>query len=255
VDNVHELLTQDTRSPAAPVGSEAAKPLRYEIKMICQETARASVQTMLRVHGSCLTTLHPPRRVQSLYLDTHDGRSFEEAAAGVNEREKFRLRWYGDESRGVECTLERKVRRALLGWKDTVRLPGPIDVEGADRYALMRELCAAVPPGWADHLAMGLEPAQITSYWREYYTTADGRIRITVDTDLCLFDQRHHARIQRGFRSPTARLMVVEWKAPQEHLDVLRRATSAFPLMVDKCSKFMLASDPDMGPAPSVYPL
>ncbi len=220
---------------------------RYEIKMVCEERADAAVMSKLRLHPAGIRELFPDRWVQSIYFDTHEGRSVSENLAGVSDREKIRLRWYGLGATGVRGQLERKRREATLGSKDTLELEQPIDVEGHGRHAFMRDLLRQLPPEWREDLA-GLEPAQWIRYHRKYLTTADHAIRITVDRELSACDLRFGGVLSFRRATPLPRLLVVECKTSTEHRRRLEELIQSMPLIADKCSKFVLASAPEHGP-------
>jgi len=229
--------------------------LRYELKMACQESAYSTVQAHLRLDPTAPRVLYPPRRVQSVYLDTTFGRALEENLAGISHREKIRLRWYGDSSTAVRATLERKVRENMLGWKDTLKIEQPLDIAGVDRRTFVESLRAVVTPDWQRSLDTGLEPVQWISYLREYLTTADGRIRITVDRELRAVDLRGRWILGPENPSPIPRVLVIEAKCATQDYDAAQALLSRLPFFVDRCSKFVLASDPEHGPVPSAMPI
>ncbi|QDU84667.1 VTC domain protein [Planctomycetes bacterium Pla163] len=239
---------------ASDTGHRDPNALRYEIKMACQESAYPRVLAAMRLHPAAVRTLYPPRRVQSVYLDTPDGNALEENLAGISHREKLRFRWYGDGATGVRGTLERKVRENLLGWKDLARIDAEVDVEGTDRLTFMRHLIANVPADWAADLRQGLEPVQWISYTRDYFTTADGTVRITVDRELRTWDQRLRWRLSRAQSSFIDRILVIEAKCATQHYERARELLNHLPLFVDRCSKFVLASSAPDGPHPSIFP-
>lgn len=229
--------------------------LRYEIKMACQEAAYERLRMLLRLDPSALRTLYPSRRVQSVYLDTPTGSALEENLAGISHREKIRVRWYGDDARGVDAVLERKVRENAMGWKDVLRLPRPIDVEGVPHGEFVRTVADQATPPWRAVLMDCLEPVQWIAYTRDYLRTADGRVRVTIDRSLTAADQRAASRLSFARRSPLPRLCVVEAKCAPEDYEAAQALLSRLPLFVDRCSKFVLASDREHGPAPSAFPL
>ena len=237
----------------------ASKPspdsLRYEIKMACQEAAYERVLTVLRLAPQGVRKLYPPRRVQSIYLDTDTNRALAENLAGISHREKIRIRWYGDDTRGVQATIERKVRENMLGWKDTFKLASPIDVEGVERRAFLASVEDQATPEWKDALRHGLQPVQWISYLRDYFRTGDGRVRITVDRELRCADQRHLLHLSPRLQTPIPRVLVIEAKCSREDHDAAQEILSRLPLFVDRCSKFVLASEPQHGPVPSLIPL
>lgn len=226
--------------------------LRYEIKMICYESGWDSLWSSLVLSRSCLLQMFPPRRVQSIYLDTYSDKALYDNLDGISYREKVRLRWYGLAFDSVDGTLECKVRENVLGWKHTVSLAEPVRIEGINRCDFINDLLRQVPPAWAEKISRGLEPVQWISYLREYYMTVNGKLRITIDRDLKAFNQRHRFVLSCRYPSPMPEVIIVEAKcSPEDHGEV-RAFLESFPLFVDKCSKFVMASDPQEGPSISV---
>ena len=254
---------QSTDSPGALAEAQASAELvpklrgadhelRYEIKMAVQESAYTWVRANLFLDTSGIRRLHPPRRVQSVYFDTMGQTALEENLAGISHREKIRFRWYGDDVRSVRGQLERKVRHNQLGWKDVAKIPDPIDVEGASRARFARKVFARLDESWLDVVSGGLQPVQWISYQREYYTTADRSVRITMDRQLCTCDQRGRMHLSSAYPDPPLRVLIVEAKCAEADVEAARRILERFPLVVDKCSKFVIASRPQEGPSVSV---
>ena len=235
--------------------SLAIENARYEIKMICQEWSKERIAHELRLHPEAMRRIHPTRRVQSIYLDSHEGLALDQNLAGISEREKFRFRWYGESGPSVVGVLECKIRRNLLGWKQTLPIPQTMHLEGMGRNDFMAALRQSATPSWRSQLDNGLEVAQWISYEREYYQTAEGSVRVTVDSNLECFDQRFRASLSRGVRTHLEKTMIVEVKSDARAFDRLREVMNNFPLVVDKCSKFVMASDPASAPTVSVLPM
>lgn len=226
--------------------------LRYELKLASQEASYERLRMALHLLPEGVRTLHPTRWVQSVYLDTPFGRALEENLAGISHREKLRFRWYGEEATGVRGVLERKVRENALGWKETCALEGALDVEGVERRRFLGALRDGLPANWAQQVAHGLEPVQWIRYRRDYLTSACGRVRLTVDRDLSSADQRPRARLSFAHPTPVPRLTVLELKCNPDDIDVARGIVDRLTLPIDRCSKFVLASDATHGPAASL---
>jgi hypothetical protein len=233
--------------------STTPESLRYELKLACQEAAYERVRMALRLQGAAIDTAHPTRVVQSVYLDTLFGRALEENLAGISRREKLRFRWYGEEAGLVRGNLERKFRENALGWKEVYPLDADIQVEGAERDTFVEALSAAAPEAVRFRLRAGLGPVQWIRYQRDYLTTADGRVRVTLDTGLETYDQRVRSVLSRSSASPSPRLLIVEVKCAPEAYEDARQIVRCLPIPVDRCSKFVLASDPSHGPHPSIF--
>lgn len=225
--------------------------LRHELKFACHAASVDALRMALRLDRAGLRVLHPPRRVQSVYLDTTFGQALEENLAGLSARRKLRFRWYGPRADRVRGTLELKCRENTLGWKETLPLKDEIQVEGAERRAFVRALARGATPEWRERLLEGLEPAQWVSYSREYFTTADRRVRVTLDQDLHLADQRPLARLSPRARTAAPRLAVLELKCGPDDVRVAEDLVARLPILLGRCSKFVLASAPRGGPLPS----
>lgn len=228
--------------------------LRHELKFVSDESALPALRMVLRGDRAGIRTLHPPRLVQSLYLDTSFQKALADNLAGLSVREKFRLRWYGAAKRGVLGVLERKRRENSLGWKHSLRLAEPLDVEGAERRRFVVELTRRAGPEWRAVLG-GLEPAQWVRYEREYLTSADRRVRLTLDRKLFFADQRPLGRLSDRERTPSQRLLVLEVKCAPEDLDRAQEIVARLPIPLGRCSKFVLAAEPGSGPLPSLLEL
>ena len=231
--------------------SRSERPgLRHELKLACDAEAYPELRMALRLDRAGIRTLHPPRRVQSLYLDTTFARALEDNLAGLSEREKVRLRWYGEDSGSVQAVLEQKRRENALGWKESTPVPGALALAGRERRAFVADLARRLDPSWRALLA-GLEPAQWVRYRREYFTSADRRVRLTLDRELEFFDQRPLARLSDASPTPAPRVLVLELKCAPADLDLARDVVSRLRIPPGRCSKFALAAARASGPLPS----
>ena len=228
-----------------------SRDARYEIKMACEESGHAEVLMALRLHGLALREQHPRRRVQSVYLDTPMNAALRANLAGVSRREKLRFRWYGESVDVVRGRLERKVRENTLGWKHVLPLTSDVRVAGAERGAFLRALVEASDESWRAELEKCLAPVQWVSYQREYLASADGAVRVTLDRELRTWDQRVRRRLSCEGWSPVPRLLIVEVKCAPKHHARATGLVARLPLVVGRCSKFVLASEPAHGPLPS----
>lgn len=243
-----------TRFSASSRAGSRGESLRYELKLVCQQSAYQRVRMALRLHCSGVRELYPARRVQSIYFDTLGNRALEQNLAGISQREKLRFRWYGESTDRAVGTLERKLRENTLGWKESLRLRSPLDLEGQRGRTFVQQLARSATDEWRERLLHGLQPAQWIGYTREYLITADRRVRVTLDRDLRCADQRLRMHLSFRFPTPTARILVLEAKCAPEHYEAARALIGELPLVVDRCSKFVFASDPFHGPVASLLP-
>ncbi|MFT5048887.1 MAG: hypothetical protein ACI8QZ_000274 [Chlamydiales bacterium] len=236
------------------MGGALVEDVRYEIKLIGEAGLYGALRADLALHPAGFRRLFPARVVQSLYFDTHDEDAVQQNLAGMSTRAKLRWRWYGIPADEVRGQMELKVRRNQLGWKLRAPLANPIRLDGERQSEFCAALAKRLPASWSDHLRSGLQLSQWIRYEREYYGSADRRVRVTVDRGLQLYDLRGWQRLDRRHVIPRSPVMIVEAKAaPQDHA-LLAACVSALPLPVDKCSKFVMAAAPGDAPTLSVMP-
>ena len=122
-------------------------------------------------------------RVCSLYFDTPTDTALRQKLDGVNRREKFRLRYYGDDLGFIR--LEKKYKtNGLCGKRSTkltaeqVRqiLSGDMDFL-LNGDTLMQELYSKMK-------GQRLAPKTIVTYDREAFLFAPGNVRITLDRNV-----------------------------------------------------------------------
>lgn len=122
--------------------------------------------------------------IRSLYFDNAADKALREKLDGVNNREKFRIRYYNHDTNLIH--LEKKSKHNGLGCKETAELTAAeaqsiVDgswewMKDSDR-PLVREL-------YAKMRSQGLRPKTIVDYVREPFVYAPGNVRVTLDYDI-----------------------------------------------------------------------
>lgn len=225
-------------TPSEREASTAGDDWRYEVKLVCPLPQLAAARTWIRLHPEALREAYPPRLVHSLYLDTPALSSFDANMAGISQRRKLRLRWYGPPQAQVAGPiLELKYKENMLGGKKRQALAWTLDWERpyADLFPALR---TAAGPAWAAWLTAATQPALLNQYRREYYVTPDGVLRVTLDYDLHAFDQLLSPRPNRErplLLPPTA---IIEVKGPPAEAARLEQAMAHFPLPRMRNSKY-----------------
>lgn len=230
--------------------------LRYELKLTCDAPYLAQARSWLRLHPEGFRVAFPPRMVNNLYLDTPTLNSFKANLAGVAQRQKLRLRWYGEmgtreegREEGGEASpisdlvvtnpvLELKYKQNLLGGKKQQVLDCALDWQRP--YAqLLTTLQETADPDWQQWLTAASQPTLINCYRREYYVTVDGAIRATLDYNQTAYDQRLTPRpnVHRPLTLPD--FVVIELKAPPEEIERLQWAVGRFPIPRSRNSKYV----------------
>lgn len=211
---------------------------RYEVKFGAPARDEPALRAQLRLHRAALRLHHPPRIVNSLYFDTAEFEGVLENLAGVSERSKIRLRWYGDDLGVVDGRMERKEKRNALGRKITCDLDPPLVLRGRSWKTIMADLCSRDLGPLNPDLTARPVPALIVRYRREYFTTADGRVRVTFDSELTSFDQsrRNEPNLERGTIGEAP--IVVEVKGAYADRDAVAAVAAGLPLRRIAYSKY-----------------
>lgn len=122
--------------------------------------------------------------VHSLYFDTPDDRALREKLYGLRDKEKFRLRYYGEDVSFVR--LEKKIKRGELCAKFSAVLPeGGAEALLAGRADFLLESDEPLFAEFYAKLRGGpLRPSAAVSYSREAFVYAPGGVRVNIDRDL-----------------------------------------------------------------------
>ena len=122
--------------------------------------------------------------IRSLYFDNIADKALREKIDGVNEREKFRIRYYDGDTSVIH--LEKKVKRDGVGYKVSCSLTAEeaqhiVDGDtlwmASDKRALVVELYAKMK-------GQGLRPKTIVDYERIPFVYGPGNVRVTIDYNI-----------------------------------------------------------------------
>ena len=123
-------------------------------------------------------------RIRSLYFDNIADKALREKIDGVNEREKFRIRYYNGDTSAIR--LEKKAKRDGLGCKLSAKLTaqeaqkivdGDLTWMATSGRPLVVELYSKMK-------TQGLRPRTIVDYKRTPFIYAPGNVRVTIDEDI-----------------------------------------------------------------------
>jgi len=122
--------------------------------------------------------------IRSLYFDTLSDKALREKIDGVDNRKKFRIRYYNNDLSFIR--LEKKSKWNNLGTKEMVRLStmqaqaiadGNIDWMVNHPVPLIHEL-------YVEMKETGLRAKTIVDYTREPFVFPAGNVRVTLDYDI-----------------------------------------------------------------------
>lgn len=122
--------------------------------------------------------------IRSLYFDNLSDKALREKIDGVNIREKFRIRYYNNDSSVIH--LEKKCKHNHLCLKNSTILTkeqAQAIVDGA--YGWMLDSAdPLIQELYSKMQGEGLRPKTIVDYTREPFVFAAGNVRVTMDYDI-----------------------------------------------------------------------
>ena len=122
--------------------------------------------------------------IRSLYFDNASDKALREKLDGVSRREKFRIRYYNDDTSLIH--LEKKSKIGGLGKKQSAGLTaaqaqdivdGSLDWMADSSEELIYEL-------YVKMRTQGLSPKTIVDYTREPFIFGPGNVRVTLDYNI-----------------------------------------------------------------------
>jgi len=227
-----------------------AGPRRYEFKLRCEPYHLHQVHGWVRLHPAHWRATYPPRQVNNIYFDTLDHQSLRDNLDGVGTRQKLRLRWYGPDVGYVsKAQLELKCKEGLIGWKETCALEQlTLDLNGQpwpDIRTIIRKSADVRAGFWVDRFTF---PVLINHYQRAYFATPDQIVRLTIDSQLSIYDQRFSDQPNVHRPLPVVDKIIIELKAERQYYSRLANLLCDFPIRVDRSSKFVqgMLATPDL---------
>ncbi len=119
--------------------------------------------------------------IRSLYFDNLADKALREKLDGINQREKFRIRYYNGDTSLIH--LEKKCKLNGLGTKASAALTAEEAqaLVNGDLSWMMQSGKPLVQELYSKMNAQGLRPRTIVDYTREPFIFAPGNVRVTLD--------------------------------------------------------------------------
>ncbi|MDJ0704158.1 MAG: polyphosphate polymerase domain-containing protein [Leptolyngbyaceae cyanobacterium MO_188.B28] len=218
---------------------------RFEIKMVTAELMLPQVRSWLQVHPSGFYRPYPNRQINNVYFDTPHLSNFVDNLAGVSQRRKLRLRWYGADPSAAQGTLELKCKRNLYGWKESQRLSKCLNLLNSRWLDLIQFIRQDLTGVLQTYFNNAILPVLINQYHREYYLSFDGKVRVTIDSANTVYNQTLSGSPNLTFAIPPAggANAIIEVKADRADQQALADFFPDFPLRVGRHSKYALGME------------
>ena len=216
--------------------------LRYEVKYVARATELPNLLAWVRANQAGFSEPFPQRQVNNVYFDTYDLYAYQENLSGASARSKVRFRWYGSLDDPEKGTLEVKRRRSSVGWKLSYPV-GPTPLAGETWSSFRRALRAQLPDQARVWFDANPQPVLINRYQRRYFLSRDGLVRLTVDWNQRVFDERHSAKPNLSNAANLPDTLVVEIKFDRADRKIANRYAQGIPIRVSRNSKYVIGVD------------
>lgn len=217
--------------------------LRFELKLPYEGLQAHIVRQWITLHPAMFSQAFPPRSVNNIYFDTQELDTFNDHLSGVAQRLKLRLRWYGPDHTVIQAgSLEVKGKIGRLGWKRSQEVNQTYHLDQQSIAATYAGLLAEIRDDFRLLLA-DARPTILNCYHREYYITADRRVRLTLDTGMSAYAQHLSAGWNLDRQLPFPEVVMVEIKAAAAEQARLPSLIDRFPLRATRSSKYLSAME------------
>ena len=211
---------------------------RYEVKFVAEHVANDRLSRWVQSHWAGFSPAHPSRRVSNIYFDNANLEDFGLNVAGISRRSKTRLRWYGDGIDSVRPQLEFKFRRDRVGWKTTYPIT-ELGLQDATWKGIIQHVSSQIPVEARARFLSAMLPVLINRYSREYFTPKDGGIRLTIDRNQSVFDERLTRGPQFRYRVNLPEFSILELKFGIAHVRDAKEILKSIPLRPSRSSKYV----------------
>ena len=202
--------------------------MRFERKYRIENQPVSLVRQRLTENPANFTLAYPDRRVNSIYFDNAHFDALNENFAGIGQRRKYRIRWYGEDLVNIRNPiLETKIKVNKLGYKEYLKLE---DFKIQELSLITRDIDII--------RSRNLEPNVIISYDRTYFLSQDKIVRATIDRALSY----HSVAVSRLEPLPSIDpAIILEIKYDQSKESVAESYLQAIPFRLTKNSKYASA--------------
>jgi len=158
---------------------------RYERKFLVSDLDRYTVEKIIKLNVMNFNTLYPSRKINNIYFDSTEMKCFYDNIDGIANREKFRIRWYGDTFGYIDKPiLEIKIRKNSVGTKEFYQLNSFDFNKDFNEVNLKNIIISSDIPSIVKEKVLAYSPKLINGYIRKYFISFDKKFRITLDSDL-----------------------------------------------------------------------
>ena len=185
---------------------------------------------------------YPKRFVNSIYFDTYSYDSFAENILGSSKKTKIRYRWYGNLTNEIKNgSLEIKKRDNIFNYKNIYEIRNLTINKDKKFKDIIDIIKLNLPIEASIEFETRPFPTTVVRYIRDYFINFDNNIRITIDKNIKVYDQRLNNTINLNNKIILSDLMVIEFKFKDDLFENVNHILKDFPIKASKNSKYINA--------------
>jgi len=215
---------------------------RHELKFTTFATNYHFVKNWIRTNNLNLYKEYDDRKINNIYFDTINYDSYKSNIYGISSRSKIRYRWYGNFFNKNLGSLEFKIKRNIYGFKERFRVKNlRIDID-TDWSIIKKEIKNSLSIKYQNIFNFNCYPKIINQFDREYFKSRNGKIRVTLDKSIKIYDQRMGVKMPNFFHKTFSQnYIVVEVKFDRGDRNFFDNYSIDLPIKASKNSKYINA--------------
>ncbi len=216
---------------------------RSEIKFVCYRNNYSLIKSWIKFHKYNFFKEYEDRNINNIYFDSLDYKAFDDNLIGLPSRLKIRYRWYGklfSENKKNEGSLEFKFKKNIYGYKKIFKINDLTLNLSSTWREIKNKIQKSLTPEYKIIFDKNSEKILINRYKREYFISKNKKLRVTLDRNIQIFDQRF-ASLKPNYKLKnfTQDYLVIEFKFNKEDKMFLNDLDINIPIKASRNSKYI----------------
>ena len=216
---------------------------RSEIKFVCYQQNYFLLKNWIKLHKFNFFKEYDDRNVNNIYFDSFNYKAFNDNLVGLPSRLKVRYRWYGNllsQNKKNEGSLEFKFKKNIYGYKKVFKIKNLTINFNSHLSDIKKKFLKTLTPEYKILFNKNSQEILINQYKREYFISKNRKLRITLDRNIKIFDQRLTFK-KPNFRSKnyTQDYLVIEFKFNKNDKAFLNDLDINVPIKASRNSKYI----------------
>jgi hypothetical protein len=216
---------------------------RSEIKFICYQHNYYLLKNWIKLHRYNFYKEYDDRNINNIYFDSFNYKAFNDNLIGIPSRLKVRYRWYGDLFSNYEKnegSLEFKFKKNIYGYKKVFKVNNFTLSSDSDWKTIKSKIMNSLSTEYKILFNNNSQKILINRYKREYFISKNRKLRITLDKNIKIYDQRlTFKKPNFKFKNYTQDYLVVEFKFNKDDKKLLNDLDINIPIKASRNSKYI----------------